>query len=491
MAITVNTNVASINAQRNLNSTTRMLNRSLERLASGLRINRAGDDAAGLAIATGLQAQIRGLTQATRNANDGLSIIGTAEGAIGQATEILQRIRELAVQAANGINSAANRASIQEEINTQVNELTRIGNTVEFNGQNLLDGSFTNKQLQIGAMSGQTLSISIADFRASSLGKIATSTGNAVVTTAAIDGLTGTANSLVINGKTIGSSVGLDTLSYTDRDGSAIAKAAAINAAAAQTGVSATIVATSATQSAVVGATAGATGADDVITINGIEIINGATGNTVTTQLNDADSALRNKINSKSHLTGVVASLGTGADAGKIVLTAADGRNITVTAAGTTVLARTGFAVATNTTGGKITLTSNSDMVINSGQANLIGQANGTASVSLDAATAISFIDVTTSEGASLAIRIVDSALSQSSSARSKLGAITNRLEYTIANLQTSVENLSASQSRILDADFAAETASMTRAQILQQAGISVLSQANVSPQAALALLSR
>jgi len=480
MSIIVNTNVPSLNAQRNLNQVGKALSKALERLSSGLRINRAGDDAAGLAIADGLDSQIRGLTQAGRNANDGLSLIGTAEGAIGTSTAILQRIRELAVQAANDINSGTNRVSIQAEITAQISELTRLGNTVDFNGSMLLDGSFSNKQLQIGAMAYQTISISIADFRSSTLGKVATTTGTtALATGTAING----AGNVVINGNNIGSSVGLDTISTVNADGSAIAKAAAINAALGQTGVSATVVATTVLGTTIAGASSAA---GQALAINSVTIFDHDAGDTLTTVAADSNSVLRNKINSKSNQTGVVATLDSSSN---IVLTATDGRNINVDVTGA-ITALTGLA-ADSTTGGRIKLTGNAAFSVTSTVAGIINLAATTSSISLDPTTGVSQIDVTSASGAATALQILDSALSQANSARASLGALTNRLENTISNLQTTVENLTASKSRILDADFAAEIANMTRAQILQQTGVAVLSQANVTPQAALTLLGR
>ena len=328
MGIIVNTNVASITAQRNLSKSSNALQKSLQRLSSGLRINSAGDDAAGLAIATSLQSQIRGLTQATRNANDGLSVAGTAEGAMGTITDILQRVRELAVQSANDINSGTNRQAIQDEIDAQVAEITRLGNTTEFNGQLLLNGSFSNKNIQIGAMSSQSIAISLSDFRGSSLGKIATTTSTNAVDTTAL-----AAGNITINGVSVGASTGLDTLSTTSPDGSAIAKAAAINAVTAQTGVTAKVLAT--TSAGQVGAATAVpasanTLVGDTLTINGTQIFGGTI---FAIQQNDADGVITSKINAKSNLTGVTASVSGGA----IVFSAADGRNINVVAsAGTT-----------------------------------------------------------------------------------------------------------------------------------------------------------
>ncbi len=489
MAIIVNTNIPSLNAQRQLNVTNRSLNKALERLASGLRINRAGDDAAGLAIANGLRTQVRGLGQAVRNAGDGLSVVASAEGAVSQQNEILQRIRELSVQAANGINSGANLAQIQSEISDQISELTRIGDTVEFNGKKLIDGTFQNINIQVGAQAGQGISVSIGDFRAAGLGQTATLSGTIQIdTTTAIVAAAGTANSVTVNGVQVGSSANLDTLSAFNADGSAIAKAAAISAVSAQSGVSAT--ATAAVRTA--GAIAGNATFAGVVSINGTVVIDGSS-NTFAGSTDDSNGAIRNAINAKSTQTGVVATLDSAND---LVLTAADGRNInlTVTGATATGLGLGGIATDTVTSGG-ITLTGTKDISLQIGTANADASNLGfaitafTYTAALDPNSAVQNIDVTASGGATSAIITIDAALNSVADAQGQLGALTNRLENTINNLEISIENLSASESRIRDADFAAETANLTRAQILQQSTIAILSQANLAPQAALSLL--
>lgn len=480
MPIVVNTNVSSINAQRSLLKVEGSYSKALERLASGLRINRAGDDAAGLAIANGLQSQSRGLGQAVRNAQDGLSLIGTAEGAVGQQTEILQRIRELAVQSASDVNSADNRAQIQLEIDAQISELTRVGNSVEFNGANLIDGSFSNKKLQVGAYSGQTITVSIGDFRAAAMGTLAQTTNQtAIDTTRAIDAT----NTLQINGISISASsdfASQDIYSTANAAGGAIAKAAAINAAYGQTGVTATVLQSTLQGAAVAG---GAITAVQELYINDVTILAlGTTG--ITIQAADADGTARNMINAKSSQTGVVATLGTG---GKINLTAADGRNIEVVGTATTVNTF-GFGATNTVATGQVKLTSGSQFQIATSNTGVIGIATAS-NIALDANMKVSKVDVRTQSGASNALDIIDSALADLGEAQAQMGALTNRLENTVANLQISMENLLASESRIRDADFAQETANLTRAQIIQQSSVAVLSQANLKPQAALALL--
>jgi flagellin len=490
MPIIVNTNVSSLNAQRQLTGTTRAMNKAMERLASGLRINRAGDDAAGLAIATSLQTQVRGLTQATRNAGDGLSVVSMAEGAVTQQTGILQRIRELSVQAANEVNSPANLAQIQSEIDDQISELTRIGNTVEFNGKNLIDGSFNSVDFQVGSRAYQTINVSIGDFRAAGMGAYATLTSDlatGVDTSTAIVAAAGTADSLVINGVQVGSSAGLDNISTNLVDNSAIAKAAAINAVQGQTGVTAEATAAIATGTAAVAA-GNITGS---VTINGVTVVDGTTTPFVVAA-SDSNGALRDAINAASAQTGVVATLDSGGT--KLVLTAEDGRNIDLVSTATATAMGFGASI-TATYGGGIELTSTQSINLTIGAANADATNLGfvatdnTPTAVVDQTKAVSQIDVTASGGAAQAILTVDAALSQVADAQSDLGALTNRLENTISNLEISIENLTASESRIRDADFAVETANLTRAQILQQSSIAILSQANLAPQAALSLL--
>lgn len=472
MALTVNVNIASINAQRNLQKSTSDLNQSLERLSSGFRINRAGDDAAGLAISETLRAQIRGLQQAVRNANDGLSLVGTAEGALSESTTIIQRVRELAVQAANGTNSDANRAALQNEINQLITELDRIGNTTQFNGRNLLDGSFQNVALHVGANRNQTIDISIEEVRASNLGAVAEMQGTALA-----DGLAaGDLDDLIINGTDIANPLASDdTVSTQDNALSAIALAAAINRAIGSTGVTAEIEPTQEAGTAVVGG--GTLDATNSVTINGVAISGTFTAN-------DSNGALVDAINSISQQTGVIAS----SNAGVIQLEAEDGRNIVVTTAGTghTISGLNGSAT-TIVAKASVTLRSTNSFTVAGTDATNAGLTATTANI--DSNTAMNRVDVSSASGAQDAIRTTDFALTQLSDVRAQLGAITNRLESTISNLQSTAENLSASESRIRDADFAQETASLTRAQILQQAGVAILAQANTVPQAALQLL--
>ena len=468
MSLYVNTNVVSLNAQNNLNKSTSALTKSLERLSSGLRINRAGDDAAGLAISENLRSQIRGLNQAVRNAQDGLSLVGTAEGAVNETVNILQRLRELSVQSANDTNSSGNRAAMQAEVNQMLEEVDRIATTVQFNGRSLLDGSFTDQKLQIGAFKGQNISFSISDFRSGAIGATASVTSTAP--TAAL-----AAGDLTVNGVDVGVSAD-DGVSTANGTFSAIAIAASVNSVQGQTGVTAEANATSVTGGAAIAG--GTLDGTNNFSINGVTFGSGT--DSISVAAGDADGALRAAINAKSNETGVTATLsGT-----SLVLSAADGRNIEVTASGT---GATMTGVAAATTVGTVTLSSASNISIGGSSPADAGLTAGVTGV--DANSALNTIDVSTQNGSEDAIVTIDAALAEVNALRGDLGALTNRLESTISNLRTTSENLSASESRIRDTDFAQETAKLTRAQILQQAGTAILAQANVTSQAALSLL--
>lgn len=467
MSLSVNTNVASLNAQRNLGVSSNTLNKALERLSTGFRINRAGDDAAGLSISETLRSQIRGLNQAVRNANDGVSLAGTAEGAISEVTNLVQRVRELSVQSSNGTNSQANRTALQGEVTQLVAEIDRIATTTQFNGTNLLDGSFSGTSLQVGANVGQTISINISSIRAVSLGATASYSGAALTAASA-----GDLDDITINGTAIANpSASDDTKSTTQNALSAIALAAAINASSGTTNVTATVVASTTTGGAVVGG--GTLNSTNNFSINGVAFNSG------TIQANDSDTALQQLINAQSGATGVTASV----SSNRLVLTAADGRNIQFTENGT---GDTISGVSAGVYKGSVKLTSLSSFTLTGANIDEAGHTTGAKALNT---SSLNSVNISTFAGAQAAITTADAALAQVNSIRAGLGAITNRLESTIANLQATAENLSASESRIRDADFAQETANLTRAQILQQAGTAILAQANVVPQAALSLL--
>ena len=481
MTLSINTNVASIVARNNLSTSQMSLQTAMQRLSSGLRINSAADDAAGYAISQRMTSQIGGLDQAARNANDGISLAQTAQGALSQITQNLQTVRNLAVQAANGTNSASDRAALNNQASQLIAENNRIAASANFNGVNLLDGSFAGQTFQVGAngTSNDQITISsISSALSSALGVgsnsaySTTSTQANAVTTAAL-----TAGELTINGYQVGASTS-DGVSNTDATGSGIAKAAAINAITGETGVTATVGSTSVTGTAAVNSATTAGG----ITINGVSIAGVAAG----TSAVDQGAAFAAAINAVSSQTGVTAAADT---AGKLTLTAADGRNITV---GGTQVADAGLTAGTTTS--KITLSSTSSAGITLADGGGAGTAAIGGSVGLTAATVtvgagVSSIDLTTASGASSALATIDAALQSVNTSAAALGAYQNRFQSAVSSLQTYSQNLQTSRSRIQDTDFAAETANMTRAQVLQQAGTAILAQANSAPNGILALL--
>ena len=477
MASIINTNINSLTAQRNLGMNQASLSNSMQRLSSGLRINSAKDDAAGLAIADRFTSQIRGLTQAGRNANDGISLAQTAEGALGSIGTNLQRMRELAVQSANATNSASDRAALQQEVSQLSSEIDRVATQTQFNGINLLDGSFgggASGQFQVGANNGQTIQLAqVASAKSSALGSYqgynnaTLSIGTASATTAAASVTVGT------------TSYALGTIA---NDAKAFAQAAT---SAGVPGLTVT-----ANTTTVLGQTQAITGtANGVATI----VINGATIN-----LQEPGDAAGNRaaavtaINAQSASTGVTAT-----DIGSsLTLKAADGRNVTVDtfAAGGATLATEadwGLVASSATPAGASLNVSYIAPTGNAGALTLTGPAAAllTSQAVATTGTAISAVDISTVTGATAALSSIDAALAAVNSSRATLGAIQNRFTSTIENLATTTENLSASRSRIQDADFAQETANLSRAQILQQAGTAMVAQANQLPQGVLALL--
>ncbi|SKA21540.1 flagellin [Novilysobacter spongiicola] len=377
----INTNVMSLNAQRNLTTNSADLGTTIQRLSSGLRINSAKDDAAGLAISERFTTQIRGMDQAARNANDGISLAQTAEGAMGEIGNNLQRIRELAVQSANATNSSDDRAALQKEVDQLLSEIDRVADTTNFNGTKLLNGDASSFVFQVGANAGDTITVNTpVDANIAALG------GTISVSTAessAISGLgTGAvvAGSLTINGTDIGP---LDAVGTASQRAAQVANA--INNVSTETGVNARV--------------------------------NESTG--------------------KLELSSDAAFTLGGTDGGTL----------------------TGF--------------------------------NGAgAAVSVDnTTTGIATLDISSYAGAELAMKQVDAALKEVNDGRADLGAVQNRFSSVVTNLQTSSENLSAARSRIMDADYAKETANLSRTQILQQAGTAMLAQANQSSQSVLSLL--
>ncbi len=515
----INTNVSSLTSQRNLNASQNSLATSLQRLSSGLRINSAKDDAAGLAISSRFTAQINGLNQAARNANDGVSLSQTAEGGLGTVGDALQRIRELAVQAANGTNSATDRAALQLEANQLLQEVTRIANTTQFNGSNVIDGTLTNAQFQVGANSGQTISFGISSAKASDLG-----TQNLRLTGGSLgSGSIGAASSAGTGTNAVNRAAA-QTLGVFGAQGSQTVQVAAgdsgatiasnINLVTATTGV------TARSQTAALFGGVTATGVVSFTlrsTSSSTGVVGSATIAANVTNIADL-SGLAAAINANTSATGITAEI----NAGSLTLREANGNNINILdfantgGGGATLQGLDAFAATQTTLGTAASLTgandsstvggvlrfdasgiysvgstSNSSGGIVSGSQALSGAYAVTANSALNYATlqAASTINISTVLGANDALAIADRALEQIATIRATLGALQNRFTATITNLQTSAENGAASRSRIQDADFAAETSNLSRAQVLQQAGVAILAQANALPNNVLALL--
>ncbi len=504
MPQTINTNVSSLNAQRNLNTSQASLATSLQRLSSGLRINSAKDDAAGLAISERFSTQIRGNEQAARNANDGISLAQTAEGDLEQIGNNLQRIRELAVQSSNASNSASDRQSINNEATQLIAEIDRVASASSFNGAKLLDGTFTAQTFQVGANNTSNDRITVSSITSAKSSALGVGSGSSYTTKLDQNSTTGKptavtttalkAGDLVINGYQVGATVS-DGVSNVNGDASAIAKAAAINAVTGQTGVTAAVDKNTVAGTAVTGF--GAINDGD-ITINGVSI--GAI--TVATTAAERGAQTAAAVNAKSSQTGVTATFDT--TTGAVALTAADGRNISISRAtdALTGTAKTDSGLASDTTGADVaaatTTTLSTISLSSTGSAGITLAGTGTTASGLTAgytaatATAgagVSSLDLTTATGAQAALQTLDAAINTINSTRGALGAYQNRFESTVSSLQTTTENLSASRSRIRDADFAKETANLTRSQILQQAGTAILSQANQLGQGVLSLL--
>jgi len=530
MGLRINTNVLSINAQRNLNTTSKSLAKALERLSSGSRINRAGDDAAGLAISEGLQSQIRGLKVAVRNSNDAIGFLNTAEGALSEITNITQRLRELAIQAANGTLSVTDRNYLESEKDALIEEFQRIASQTQFNGVSLLDGSFQTTELQVGVNKGETISFKIGDARTSSIGALATVSGFQ-------GALSASSSNLSINGVSIDQATAVnDQLSTLGNAFSAVAIASQINEKSSQTNVKAEVQETVVLlQNTDFDSTSFNGTIDAGFKINDV-IISGS-------GINSAQKFV-DAVNDFSNSTGVKARIKEGSTA-DIELYAEDGRNIELnfssyngtvssggsfsvdamdtfvgvllwgggnfgevsgtggvglnvyTAVGGSVLSgtvSTSFSVDMSSTGlvllrtGAIKLISASDITITgAGLQATLGFNQGNYAVNADAA--INQIDLTDASRAADALSVVDAALQQITSLRADLGAVQNRLESTGNNISITLENISSARAQIRDADIAQETAELTRSQILQQAGVAVLGQANATSQIALSLL--
>lgn len=391
MGLSINQNIAATNAYRNLSNTQNDLSKSLEKLSSGFRINRAADDAAGLAISEGLRSQIGGLKVAVRNAQDGTSVVQTAEGALNESTSILQRMRDLSVQASNdgGLSSDA-KGNIQSEMTQLKSELSRIANTTQFNGTKLLDGNYTGI-FQVGANQGETITVKV--------------------------------------GQSMGAAgLKVDGVDVTAATGAGALAGSTTTAAAASTASVATV---------------------------------------------DSGTDYTKVASWGSKLNGSISFGGNSLDLGSVDV-----------ASGAAVSDKVGAlqAAANATFGtGKVTVAATAAGLT------FTGTAPGATPTAQDLADAT--VSFTAATGAQMAIKTIDTAISTVSTVRANLGAVQNRFGYTVRNLNVAVENLSASESRIRDTDVAQEMVSFTRAQILSQAGTSMLAQANQLPQSVLKLL--
>ncbi|MGJ8686773.1 MAG: flagellin [Spongiibacteraceae bacterium] len=511
MALSINTNVASLNAQRNLQRSQESLNTSLQRLSTGLRINSAKDDAAGLAISTRFTTQINGLNQAVRNANDGISLAQTGEAALDEMTNNLQRIRELAVQSANATNSNSDRGALDAEVQQRLAEVDRISSQTSFNGRKILDGSFGNAQFQIGANVGETISLDLtSSTRLTSLGATATA-----LSTVSLDGsaeVVATAGTATFSAAGTGATdtmlsdfSGNDQISFEVTDGT---DTTVVTLDADYSG------GLEADFDALVAKIGGDLLADGgKFTVAGdfatgdITLTNADTGTGTTVSLGAFDLNADADVVDTDHPTFTTSPAVTSADG--VDPEAAVAAGLTVGATDFSIAIGDADAVAV--AAGTYTSTDEVVAAINTALgSNGTAEANDDGTLSIYASEAITFTgaaattagltdaavsgnlsssSVLTVEASESMMRRIDSALSTISDQRSDFGAVQNRFESTITNLQTISENLSASRGRILDADFAAETANLTKAQILQQAGTAILAQANSIPQNVLSLL--
>ena len=470
MGIFINTNAASLSARRNLDRSGLSLGRNMTRLSSGQRITSAGEDAAGLAISERFTSNIRGMDRAVRNANDAISLSQVAEAALGESTQILQRMRELAVQAASDINSSSDREALNAEIEQLKEELTRIGDSTTFNGRKLLDGSYVNAYFQVGAFSGQSVRLGVSDTRSSNLAAYATATGAPVSTNAFAVG------DLLVNGVTIRATNPTDDiLSSTLSTASAIAKAKAINDTTEFHGVTARAMPTEFTAAnPIVG---GTLDQNNYIEINGHRV----TG--IDVFGSDSTDSLLRTINGYVDDTGVTASLDI---RGHIQLTAEDGRNIEITTVGNGGLI-TGIGASSVQTA-ELNFASKNQIILSGANETFAGFADNEM-IAVTSNEAVGTVNVLTRFDANEALLRLDRAIEQITGDRAEIGAVSNRMQSTVNNLSAILEHSEVARSRIADADFAAESSKLSKNQVLQQAGISILSQANSLPQQAMQLL--
>ncbi|MHB9797237.1 flagellin [Pseudomonas sp. MT3] len=477
MALTVNTNIASLNTQRNLNGSSNALSTSLQRLSTGYRINSAKDDAAGLQISNRLTNQINGLNVATRNANDGISLAQTAEGALQQSTNILSRIRDLSLQSANGSNSDADRAALQKEVAAQQAELTRIADTTTFGGRKLLDGSFGTSSFQVGSNAYENINVSLNDASADSIGsyQVGSKTGTTKTAGLVADPAAAfTAGTITV----VGGGATKDVAVVAGDS----AKTLASKFDGAIPGLSAT--ARTVFKADISGANAAGLTFDVSVGSSTVKLVGVTDTKDLADQLKSNASKLGISVNLDD--TGVLTvESATGENVKFGVITGTGALNVNAqdasgnfAAAASPVAAATGGAVV-----GYLQLNSSSAYSVSgTSVAEVFGQTKAVQSK-------VSDVDISTVDGAQRAIAVIDNAMAAIDSQRADLGAVQNRFSNTIDNLTNISENATSARSRIKDTDFAAETASLSKNQVLQQAGTAILAQANQLPQSVLSLL--
>ncbi|MBM4057689.1 MAG: flagellin [Deltaproteobacteria bacterium] len=519
MSISIRTNINAISTARQLGSAQEKVDLSMQRLSTGLRVNRAADDAAGLAISEKLKSQINGLNQAARNAKDAISLVQTAEGALGELGNMLQRMRTLALQSVNDVNSVTERTSLQKEVSQLQTEITRLSGATEFNGQKLLDGSFQSRRFQVGANSGQEITMSIGGVDATRLGvnRVNTATGAGTMSAAVLSTpATLTANNLAAQTLNVTGTNGTANVTLTaGQSARAVAEAVNLQNGATNVGARAETALQFTLGASLIPVNVSFTLAGDK-SGGQTTLANITDRTTITAQVESSNdlSALAAAINEQTAKTGIQARIGDNksqliifADDGRdVVLSGFTGSNATATVNATiqglganslettpsipyvnsgASIALAGNGSAAARVGGFLKFESTSGVNITTTVATSLFAAANANSTLFDVAN-ISVGDV---DAASGAISILDGAIQQVNDLRATLGATQNRLQSTIANLESSSENLQFSNARIRDVDVAMESSELARAQVLMQAGVSVLAQANQQPQMALKLL--
>ena len=497
----VNTNMGAVVSAANMAKFGRELDTSIERLSSGLRINSAKDDAAGMAIVSKMEAQVRGVTQAIRNATDSQKLIDTSEGAHVETLNILQRMRELAVQSANDTNQALDRNFLNAEATQLIAEIDRIANQTTWNGSKILDGTFTSKQFQLGANENEKVTYSIDSAKSAGIGNY-----QALGVSSVVSATAGAIDDAISGGDmTISGYIGSATIGIAAGD-SAASAAAAINAKTSSTGVTAI---------ATTKAKLGTLSAASTVTFT---LGNDSSSASVSATMSDNTDlrALKDAINAVAGTTGITAEMSATSNA-DIILTHSTGEDIVIEAFDTdgddetmVVTALDKDLADSTTAAGSRTITLDDSAATNAFEAQIVGQLEvnshkaftvtagdttatqgffDTTSSNVGGLSAVSAISLGTAANAESAITVIDGAINKINQSRADLGAISNRLDSTISNLTNVATNVEGSMSNIRDADFSIETSKLTRAQILTQAATSMLAQANTSKQSILALL--